>query len=316
MTAAEQHTWPDHADPRRSPHVRVQIDLGRIRANAEHIRRKTAVPLIAVVKADAYGLGARAVIQALDDLADDFAFFSLHEARRVGRGGLILGPPTEPPEAYAALGARPTISRPEEARRFAHLPVAVNLDTGMGRFGCPPEMLNTLMRVAHVVEVWTHAVDQAGARQLAALVPPDRARRHAAATSLLDEPRAWLDAVRPGLALYRDAVRVTTRLVRVREAHGPLGYNRISAPRVGVILVGYSHGFAPAPLRIGGRRQQTLETGMNTSLVTVDPSDREGDEVVLLDATLNANVLADALHIRPHAVLCRYTGLGIRQSAL
>ncbi len=316
MTIAADQTAADRHDPRRSPHVKVRIDLGRVRANARRIRRRTGVPLIAVVKADAYGLGAKAVTRALDDLADDFAFFSLDEARRLGRGGLILGPPTDPPQAYAALGARPTISRPDEARRFGRLPVAVNLDSGMRRFGCAPEALETLLKMAHVVEVWTHAVDVASAERLAARVPPNRARRHAAATSLLDEPRAWLDAVRPGLALYRNAVRVTTDLVRVRDAGGPVGYDRVKASRVGVLLVGYSHGLAPAPVRIGGRMQQILEVGMNTSLVTVDPSDREGDEVVLLDDTLNVDLLAESLHIRAHAVLCRYAGLGIRQAVL
>ncbi len=34
---------------------RTVIDLARVRANAEAIARRTGVPLIAVVKADAYG---------------------------------------------------------------------------------------------------------------------------------------------------------------------------------------------------------------------------------------------------------------------
>ena len=61
--------------------------------------------------------------------------------------------------------------------------------------------------------------------------------RHAAGSALLGEPAAWLDAVRPGLALYDDAVRVTARLVDVRESLGrPAGYTGFHADRYGVIL--------------------------------------------------------------------------------
>ena len=38
----------------RSRHVTVTIDLSRIRASAEEILTRTRVPLIAVIKADAY----------------------------------------------------------------------------------------------------------------------------------------------------------------------------------------------------------------------------------------------------------------------
>ena len=303
----------DADDPRRSPHVQVQVDLRRIRANAEAIRQRTGVELIAVVKADAYGLGAAAVVGALRGIADRFAFFSLAEARRAGcRGALILGPPTGPPEHYAELDARPSVGRLDEARRFGALPVAVNFDSGMRRFGCDAATLREIVAAARVAEVFTHAVDLPAAAKLAALELPPGVRRHAAASALLDEPRAWLDAVRPGLALYRGALRVTARLVRVRRAAGPVGYERIEVERVGVMLVGYAHGFAPAPVRIGGRVQRVLEVGMNTSLVTVDPADREGDEVVLLGEDLDELRLAEALSIRPHAVLCRYGGLGRR----
>ncbi len=304
----------DENDPRRSPHVRVRIDLRRIRTNAEAIRARTGVELIAVVKADAYGLGAPAVIEALHGVADRFAFFSLDEARRAGcRGALILGPPTASPQAYAELEARPAVGRPAEARRFGGLAVAVNFDSGMRRFGCTADELPAILAAAEVAEVFTHAVELPAALRLARLELPPGVRRHAAASSLLDEPRARLDAVRPGLALYHGALRVTTRLVRVRRAGGPVGYRRVEADRVGVILVGYAHGFAPAPVRIRGRTQRVLEVGMNTSLVTVNPTDGEGDEVVLLGDGLDQQRLAGELGLRPHTVLCRYSGLGPRE---
>ena len=44
-----------------SEHVQVKIDLGRVRENVAAIARRTGVDIIAVVKSDAYGVGARRV---------------------------------------------------------------------------------------------------------------------------------------------------------------------------------------------------------------------------------------------------------------
>ena len=67
---------------RRSRHVSVRIDLARVRANAQDVKRRvgTGVAVIAVVKADAYGLGAARVADALADVVDEFCVFSLDEA--------------------------------------------------------------------------------------------------------------------------------------------------------------------------------------------------------------------------------------------
>jgi hypothetical protein len=69
-----------------SSSVTVRIDLARIRASAQEIRRRTGVAILAVVKADAYGLGAAQVAEALADLADGWCVFSLAEAMKPGCG--------------------------------------------------------------------------------------------------------------------------------------------------------------------------------------------------------------------------------------
>src|ERR1700744_4994769 len=81
-----------------SPHVRVRVDLERIRRNAAAVRAQTGVALLAVVKADAYGLGAERVSAAIADQVDGFFLFSLREAqegqfwRRTGKTSIALGP--------------------------------------------------------------------------------------------------------------------------------------------------------------------------------------------------------------------------------
>ncbi|MFQ5805582.1 MAG: alanine racemase [Phycisphaerae bacterium] len=297
----------------RSRHIKVTIDLDRIRASAEQVRAKTRVPLIAVIKADAYGLGAAAVAGVLESIADDFAYFTIEEAREVGRPGLVLGPPTGEAAEYRDLRLRPAVTNRAEAAKFAGLPVAINVDTGMQWFGCRPEELDDLLTCCAVNEVFTHTNELTSAKLLRSLGRGRRLRLHAAATSLLDCPDAWLDAVRPGLALYRGAVRVTGKLVAVRETAGPVGYSGFEHPQVGIMLGGYSNHVRPGPVVINGRVQRMLEVGMNTTLVSVDPSDRTGNEVVLLGNELNETQLARQFGIRAHEVLCRYTAMGIRQ---
>lgn len=301
----------------RSPHVTVTIDLDRVRDAAESIRRRTGVPLIAVIKADAYGLGAARVAQALSGVADEFGYFSIEEARQVGCPGLVLGPPLGDPQEYRALNVRPAVGNPTDAERFRGLPVALNVDVGMQRFGCPPEELPELLdrcrRLCQPVDALAHVVDPLAARRFADLCRGSVPRLHAAASALLDWPDAWLDAVRPGLALYRGAVRVSTPLHSVRSTSGPVGYTGFRCRHVGIILAGYSQGLSPASVTINGRRQRMLEVGMNSSFVSVDPADRPGDEVVLLGDGLSESDLAGELHVREHEVLCRYTAAGRRR---
>lgn len=297
----------------RSNHVNVLINLARVRVNGEAIRTRTGVPLIAVIKSDAYGLGAPQVAAALDGVADEFAYFTLAEAREVGQPGIVLGPPGEEhPEEFRLLRLRPAVASINEAERFRGWPVAINFDTGMQRFGCDEATLETLLERCIVSEVFTHAGSVEAARHLRERVTRRGIRIHAASTSLLNDPTTWLDAVRPGFALYEGAVRVTTRLHSVRETSGAIGYTGFNAPRVGVILTGYAQQFRPGPVVINGRRQRVLEVGMNTSFVSVSAADHAGDEVVLLGDELRESEVAAAIGVRPHEALCRYTALGRR----
>lgn len=299
----------------RSPHVQAVVDLDRIRAAAEQIRRATRVRVIAVIKSDAYGLGAPQVADVLAPVVDDFAYFSVHEAREVGRPGLVLGPPDGDPAEYRELNLRPAIDSHEQAQRFAGLPVALHVDVGMQRFGAAPEAVDDLLRRHAIGEAFAHAVAPAAVEKLVRACGGRVSYLHAAATCLLGEPATWLDAVRPGLALYRGALRVTTRLALVRPTRGPVGYSGFESPHVGVIFCGYGNQLRAAPVVINGRRQQILEVGMNSAFVSVDSQDRVGDEVVLLGEELPESELARHFGCREHEVLCRYGALGVRRYA-
>lgn len=296
----------------RSRHVQVAVSLDRVRAAAELVCRNTNRRLIAVIKADAYGLGAPAVADVLASVVDELAYFNVHEAREVGKPGLVLGPPEGNPAEYRELKLRPTITNRRDAERFADLPVAINVDSGMQRFGCRVDDLGELARRCRVQDLFTHANNASSATAFAAACRNFPYPLHAASTSLLNTPETWLDAVRPGLALYRGAMRVSTPLQCVRATRGPIGYTGFEAPLVGIIQVGYSHGLRDAPVVINGRRQRLLEVGMNTSYVSVHAADSTGDDVVLLGDGLTETELAAHPGTRPHEVLCRYGAMGIR----
>ena len=77
----------------------LRIDVNKIRENALVFQRKTNRFMYAVVKADAYGHGGAAVVNALQSVADGFAVALVSEAIAIkqaasGKEILIFTPPT------------------------------------------------------------------------------------------------------------------------------------------------------------------------------------------------------------------------------
>jgi len=310
-----------------SAHVKCQIDLGRVRENVSEIRRVvgTGVAVMAVVKADAYGLGAARVVEAVSDLVQGYCVFSLAEAaeaeiqRRTGKQSLALGPAAAGvgADAYIAAGVRPGVCSVEQAEALRAAGPAVNVDTGQQRFACPAEKVGDVMRAAGAREAFTHASRVEQAERLVSVVEAAGLERagvmlHAAGTSLLSEPAARLDGVRPGLAMYRGAARVSTRLAEARDTRGPVGYTGFLTPRVGVILCGYSNGYRTGVCVVNGQRRRVVEVGMQSAFVELAPGDRAGDEVVLLGGGLTEAEVAGAWGTTPHEALVRLCGCGRR----
>lgn len=293
-------------------HVSLRLDRERLRSNARRIREMCGVPLYAVVKADGYGLGAAAVAEALRDVVDAFCVFSLREAaeadlwRRTGRPVLAIGPPdSADPADYAGQHVRPAVSTCEQARALRAARPVLCVDTGMQRFACPPAEVERALCDGGIDEAFTHATRLEHVRRLLELAGGRGLRLHAAASSLLERPEAHLDAVRPGMALYSGAVRVSARLAEVRRSDGPVGYGGFAATHHGVILVGYSHGLRRGPCILNGRRTVIPEVGMQSAYVETGPDDRVGDEVILLGDGLEAHDIAPSWGCTPHEVLLR-----------
>ena len=127
----------------------VKIDLDVIARNFAAIQRKAGVPVMAVVKADAYGHGAVQVARLLEGKCAFFGVSSMLEALELRQAGLttpilILG--HTPPAAFAdaiRLGIRPAIFRYSDAlelsreavKQGVNAPFHFAVDTGMSRIG-------------------------------------------------------------------------------------------------------------------------------------------------------------------------------------
>ena len=129
--------------------TRVKIDLDAISANFDAIRAKVQVPVMAVVKADAYGHGAIQVARLLQGKCAFFGVSSMLEAMELRQAGLttpilILGhtPVSAFPTAIRE-GIRPTIFDYQDACSLSEAALQVGklapfhfaVDTGMSRIG-------------------------------------------------------------------------------------------------------------------------------------------------------------------------------------
>lgn len=148
-------------DIRKAGGGRLRIDLDAIVHNYRQVAARVAPAKIgAVVKANAYGLGAIPVTQALYDAGCQL-FFVAHlnealtlravlplEVQLVVLNGLV--PDTD--AACAEADVTPVLNSLEQARRWANaarqagkrLPAIIQMDSGMGRLGMALEELTSL----------------------------------------------------------------------------------------------------------------------------------------------------------------------------
>jgi alanine racemase len=213
----------------------ITIDLGQLRANWQALAKLVApAECGAVVKADAYGLGADRVIPALWEAGCRTFFIATPAEAQVAHGlaprarifaldGLL---PAAGPALLAAQ-AIPVLSSLAEVREWAglaeqrsqKLPAALHLDTGLNRLGLPtheveelagdPRLLDRL----HVELVSSHLAsaddpsDKKNEEQRAAFeglrkLLPRAPASLAASDGLMLGARYHYDLVRPGYALY------------------------------------------------------------------------------------------------------------------
>lgn len=142
--------------------TRAEIDLAAIVSNARVLSKQAASPLLAVVKADAYGHGACEVAAALEAAksVEGFAVSLVEEGIELRRAGvrkeiLVMGPSlVDSYDSIVEYGLTPMVS---DARHFAPLARAaqqqakvlsihLKVDTGMHRLGLSPDSLAAILQ--------------------------------------------------------------------------------------------------------------------------------------------------------------------------
>ena len=307
-----------------SQYVTISINLLQIRENVISIRKQTGVRIIAVVKADAYGIGAQQVAAAMGDLVDAFYVFDLHEAMQyrlhdiTKKSTIALLSDSNDPQDFLAHHIRPVVFDLQRARLLENAYPLLSVDSGQGRFGCDANAALQILEHTNISDVFTHATTDRHIQifeQFLQSVPEQRRQRlqiHAAGTSLLNQPHARFHAVRPGLALYQNVVTVSTKLIEVRESNRPAGYSGFVTPCYGLIRCGYSNGIRPGICQINGSSRKILEVGMQSAFVEVGPHDQVGDDVLLLGGDITPNQVATLWQCSPQEVLLRLCSSGQR----
>ena len=277
----------------------VEIQRENLRHNVQEIsRRVSSRPILAVIKNNGYGMGVANVAQLLEPQSEIFGFavVKLHEAISLRDAGirkpiLLLGPFDEQNlEDAVTRGIMPMIYTPLgpaldkiAAKTQKPIPLHICIDTGIGRVGVPYHQAAPLIRdLAGRKSVQIHGTmmtftedpdfDKEQLRRFhetcASLEKDGIAlgKKHAASSfTLFQHPEAFLDMVRPGMAIYgiysenefrhtgimdlRPAISLKARVIYVKKLSkgDSAGYSRAYMAKddvwVATLPVGHADGW-------------------------------------------------------------------------
>jgi len=277
----------------------IEIHRENLRHNVQEISRRAASrPILAVIKNNGYGMGVTNVGQLLEAQPEVFGFavVKLHEAISLRDAGirkpiLLLGPFDDRNlEDAVAHGIMPMIYTPLgplldriATKTQKPVPLHICIDTGIGRVGVPyrdaPNLIRHLadrksVQIQGTMMTFTedpdfdkeqlrrfHETCASVEREGIAL-----GKKHAASSfSLFQHPEAFLDMVRPGMAIYgiysenefrrtpimdlRPAISLKARVIYVKKLRkgDSAGYNRAYLAKddvwVATLPVGHADGW-------------------------------------------------------------------------
>lgn len=213
----------------------LEIDLGNIAWNVEQIRKRVkGIPIMGVIKANAYGLGLVPIAQFLEKQGIKYlAVIKLQEALQLREAGIKahifnLGPlcPEIAEEIISndiaqSVFTDDVIALSEAARKLNKKAIVhIKIDTGLGRVGIPYYHALPFIKKVHSLEGISIAgilttlteddeFDEEQLKRFTQLCLQAQKEginiglRHALASGgILAHPSHYLDMVRPGIMLY------------------------------------------------------------------------------------------------------------------
>ncbi len=204
----------------------MEVDLGALVRNATALFRRAGVPLIPMIKADAYGLGAQQVAHALEHLSPlAYGVATVQEGQELRDAGItrqiIVFTPllTEEFEAAHLSKLTPTLGSKAQidAWEIYGSPYILSVDTGMSRSGVAwreVEKITGSVTKTPPAAVYTHfhspqlddgSMDEQLVRFEGALsqLPTRPAVIHTdSSAAIVRHARSTVNAVRPGIFMY------------------------------------------------------------------------------------------------------------------
>jgi alanine racemase len=325
----------------------IEVNRANLQHNvAEISRRVGSRPILAVIKNNGYGLGVVNAGQLLEPSPSiaGLAVVKLHEAMSLRDAGvrkpiLLMGPFDERnladlvardimPMVYTSIG--PALDRIAAARQRP-APIHVCIDTGIGRVGVPFRQASPLvrdladrssLRIEGVMMTFTEdpEFDREQLSRFKTLCESletsgvKLGRKHAASSfALFQRPDAFLDMVRPGMAIYgvysepefrragtldlRPALSLKARVAYVKRLQkgDSAGYNRAYMAKDNVWMatlpIGHTDGLPReatqgACVRINGARYPIVATVSASHCIVeigAEPRVKIGDEATVFD---------------------------------
>ncbi len=322
----------------------LTISREAIRHNVKEICKFTGKKIIAVVKSDAYGVGAEQVVPLLSEMdeVEAFAVACAEEGAELREMGvdkdiLILGGVF--PEELALLkeyNLTPIVSDKAHLKvlKGESIPFHIKYDTGMGRLGFLEETI-TDPRIVGVMSHFSTPADREFSlsqvekfKKIASLYPKGL-WVHLESSAGLIYKVPFTTHVRVGLALYgekplknyplslKPALSLKARVISVKEvpAGHPISYGRtFVAPRkmkIAVISLGYADGLMKSLSNKGyllyKRKRLPILGNVTMDMTVVDVSGADvsvGDWVEVVSESRTFVDLAKDAGTIPYELMC------------
>ncbi len=321
------------------------ISIDNLINNIKQVRKYNQNSLVcAMVKADAYGVGADIVVQTIDEYVDWYGVACFFEAKKVrgltNKPILIVGPIDEIDESYSY-----TCSSLEDIERLISLDRVVNIhikvNSGMNRYGFKEisefrRALKLVKRSKLILEgIYTHfaTTDDLIDKQM------ERFKKfinlchryqfnpiiHADNSAVNMYKNHQLDMVRIGYNLYNQddktfssVTQIRSKIVQINDIkRGELvGYNRrfVAKKRmkIAVIPIGYADGFdlryIGFKLNIRGEECEVLNVCMDCFMLDISRSDmKKGDDIYILDNINSLHRYSEYAGISEYQVMTNFS---------
>ncbi len=322
----------------------LEIDAKRIKENVKALHKFSGKKIIAVVKADAYGVGVEYVAPILNELeeVDSFAVACAQEGVQLRELGikkeiLVLGGVLkEEIRLVEDYELTPVVSDHEHLRILGDkfINFHVKYDTGMGRLGFLKEVIWD-ERITGIMSHLSSPADREFSlrqiREFEEIVKhyKDVQKIHLESSAGVVYKVPYTTHIRVGLAIYgekplknypvniKPALRLRAKLISVKEvpANYPISYSRTyvtpTRTRIGVVAFGYADGLMKSLSNRGyllykGKTLKILgNVTMDMTIVELGDVEAEvGDYVDIVNESRSFIALSKDAKTIPYELMC------------